>query len=177
MKIILISLIAVFLLFGCKENSTKEGDTKKPSGMTMGINSGVIHYTAATPCKAGDYSSFPTGIKNITIECDHDGKLSKIIMYSVFFSQNYNNPVKSYETNYRGNGTRKTQISYYSDGTKSYESTYYKDGERKTYIDYNSDGTVRSGYPKCYDTDGTTTETCAQDEHGCTSTSTTCITE
>ena len=79
-------------------------------------------------------------------------------------------------TYYNDDGnSEKTVIYYqYDDSTKSAEYTYWENGNEKTVINYQADGsTVRE--IDCYD-DSKNHETCTQEKHGCTSTSTTCIT-
>ena len=111
--------------------------------------SGVL--TASADCRAGDYSYLPVGLKDVTIECNHSGNLSKITYWSYRSDHiDYDNPLRRSER------------------------TWYSDGKRRTVILYNADGTVQTGYPKCYDTDGTTEETCNTTDHGCMPTSTTC---
>ena len=68
---------------------TPEADTPSeaqgvdvPTNMSDKIASGKVFYAANEPCKAGDYSQYPTGIKDITVECYEDGGIKKLITYA-----------------------------------------------------------------------------------------------
>ena len=142
MKKLIFIIPAVLVLIGCGE----ETEITQETPMTMGVNSGTIHFTATTPCQAGDYSEYPTGIKNITIECDHDGKLSKITRFYAGYtfnqkSANYKKPAKHSETEYYSNGFLKKYTIFTSDEKESTKATFREDGTRIKYTFY-SLGTI-----------------------------------
>ena len=79
----------------------------------------------------------------------------------------YSNGTKYIEDTYYETGKPKTSIVYQANGTKYFEHTYYETGKLKTSIRYQVGGvSFDTGYPKCYDTDGTTAETCSLSKHG-----------
>ncbi len=131
----------------------------------------TLYGGGATDCIAGDYDTNSDTKTNFSIACHDNGNRKSYIGY-------YSDGVKksSESTYYESNGNQKTRIGYYSDGVKkSSESTYYEsNGNLKTWIFYESDGS-KSGSTYCYKDDGSTTETCTLEKHGCTSASNTCI--
>ena len=151
-----IIIIFVLVLFSCSENK-KDVNTDADNGGTNGGNGGMkpmkdrvgkIHYAASTPCQAGDYSDYPHGLKTITIECEHDGKVSKVIFFYPFLNlshaKNYNTLSKNSEILFRSDGTRDRFTQFSALGNKQLEFLYRADGTQRKYQQFNNDGTVSS---------------------------------
>ena len=186
MKRQLILILYIALLLSCNRNDSNQpngNDSNQPNGNDSNQPNGM---GGGFTCQPGDHDSDFDGIRNFSLECWDNGNRKKQTTYTKAGTLK-----QGEQTYYESNAYRKTYIGYYSDGTKSieytyYESnektntyisysygtkylefTYYETGKQKTYIRYQADGvSFDTGYPKCYDTDGTTTETCSLDKHG-----------
>ena len=167
-------ILMVLAIFGCSEtnspgNNAGGGDKINPDkGETpppMRERVGKIHYAASTPCQAGDYSDYPHGVKSVTIECGHDGKLSKIINFSTVLWPviNYNTPPKKYsEVFYRASGVIERHTLFYGNVNKSMETLYstegnavsntgfYQNGNKSTETLYSTEGN-RVSYTSFYE--------------------------
>ncbi len=150
MKKIILILLLLFA-YSCDDQANKNSDNpNNPSGFTDKI--GRVYYAANTPCKAGDYSQYPTGIKDVTIECDHDGKLSRQVSFKSPDFMNYTSPYKSAETLYRANGSTERNTEYENNGNKIDEHLYRADGSQERGIRYGMNGNKR--YESLYRADG-----------------------
>ena len=156
-KTILILLLSLFA-YSCGDQAN---DNKATTIMTDKI--GRVYYAASTPCKAGDYSLYPTGVKSVTIECNHNDKLSKQVIFPDLKDlSNYNSPLPVGEILYRADGSRKSIVAYYPNSKKASEVMYSADGEtRISESTFRPDGTLMSrssvgAGTTFYQADGTT---------------------
>ena len=158
MKKIILILLLLFA-YSCDDQANKNPDNpmanpdnpganpNNPSGFADRI--GRVYYAATEPCKAGDYSQYLTGVKSVTIECDHDGKLSR---QANFYSLNYNSPYLVSESLYRADGSTERTTGYYASGSKSYESLYRVNGSIERVTSYRENG--NTSYEILYRADG-----------------------
>jgi len=143
-----IFLINIFL--SCKEDYNSMN--YKPTDMNDRLPF-KLYYAATTPCTAGDYSSMPTGIKNVSIECYSDGNLKSYKTFSqnekkptinnLYISNEilYNsNGYRTKQTNYNENGTIWLEILYNSNGYRTKQTNYYNNGNKNNETLYTSMG-------------------------------------
>ncbi len=160
-----------------------------PGDMTDRID-GMIFYAASAPCKAGEYSYFPNGVKTIEIECYPNGKrkrekdftsangkdlyLSGDTKYrengyfesSIYYNIRAGSNIlyKSSETIYNDNGISIQSISYHENGNKSFETIYNDNGIEIQNIFYSENGNKSS--ETIYREDGTLRKNIRYDSNG-----------
>ncbi len=86
---IFIFILVVVTVMSCKDESSTDNlkpprdmtnNPMPPGDMTDRID-GMIFYAASAPCKAGEYSGVPDGVKSYEIECHANGTIRKNISY------------------------------------------------------------------------------------------------
>ena len=162
---------------------------------TMSDRVGKVYYAASTGCQAGDYSDYPHGLKSVTIECGHNGKLSKLIAFASYLSvgaanqaKNYNTPTKRFEVLFRADGTRERWTTFHrngnkwleylnsADGTIQSDSHFYQNGNKWSERLYRADETTRK--VQYFNSDGTVRDTTYYMAGGittCTPSTTKCV--
>ena len=137
--------LILFILLSCEENNNKtemQDMTSPPDGMTDSVN-GMIFYAASSPCKAGEYSMYPTGIKTAEIECHTNGKISSLKLFE-HSDENGTDLVETQEKTFWDNGNLKRWLNRDQDGSSDSSEHFFRmDGtlrkRTESYSTFNND--------------------------------------
>ncbi len=140
-KIILILMMVLMASCGVisknSNDDSNDGNDNKPTGMTDGTNNkNKVYYTASDGCKAGEYSTLPTGRREVKLECHANGRLKRYIYYGHGISYGGHDPLKGYKTQeqtYDTNGIQTGYKAFDIHGEISYQSWYRSDGTARKY--------------------------------------------